>query len=137
MHFNESGSRMRHTLTWKGQMNVPIKECVGQTRDRWTLNTHVCSDPARFTDYPPLEAMFKGGPIVDKKVKHLLEHLCAGGDFGPMPWLSVTVGPKGSYRQEHVLRYLKRHLEPMTPTRRWRILMCDVYSAHLDKEVVA
>jgi hypothetical protein len=101
------------------------------------LNTHVCSDPARFPDYPPLEAMFKGGPIVNNKMQHLLENLCAGGDFGPMPWLSVTVGPKGSYRQEHVLRYLKRHLEPMTPTRRWRILMCDVYAAHLDEEVIA
>ena len=49
----------------------------------------------------------------------------------------MAVGPKGSYRQEHVLAYMRLHLVPMAPGRDWRILMCDVCSAHVDGEVRA
>jgi hypothetical protein len=34
MHFNESGSIMNKTLAWAGQSDVPLKECVAQTRER-------------------------------------------------------------------------------------------------------
>ena len=54
----------------------------------------------------------------------------------PLTWLSVTVGPGGSYRQEHVLKYLERHLPLMIPERPWRILLCDVYGAHMDESIV-
>ena len=135
MHFNESGSRMRKTLAWSGQSEVPLKECAAQARERWTLNTHVCSETLAPGNLPPLEALFKGGVGVAAKVKRALKELCVGGDYGLLEWLGVGVGPKGSYRQSHVLAYLRRHLLPMTPERKWRILMCDVYSAHLDEAV--
>jgi hypothetical protein len=87
----------------------------------------------QFGQWPSLEVLFKGGPGVCAKVERTFRSLCAGGDYGPLEWLSVAVGPKGSYRQEHVLAYMRRHLAPMGPGRDWRILMCDVYSAHLDE----
>ena len=126
---------MKKTLAWQGQSDIPLKECASQTRERWTLNTHVRSVSPTPGDWPPLEILFKGGAGVSAKVERTLQALCAGGDYGPLAWLSVAVGPKGSYRQEHVLRYLQRHLLPMDSSRRWRILMCDVYSAHLNDEV--
>ena len=49
--------------------------------------------------------------------------------------MSVAVGPRGSYRQEHVQQYLQRHLPTKTPGRAWRILLCDVYSAHKDDTI--
>ena len=61
-------------------------------------------------EYPPLEALFKGGPRVVARAQAALDRLREEGDYGPLPWLSVTVGPRGSYRQEHVLKYLERHL---------------------------
>ena len=99
------------------------------------MNTHVCSETLALGRCPPLEALCKGGGGVAAKVQRTLKELCAGGDYGSLEWLSVGVGPKGSYRQSHVLAYLRRHLLPMTPERKWRILMCDVYSAHFDEAV--
>jgi hypothetical protein len=55
MHFNESGSRMKKTLAWAGQSDVPLKECVAQTRERWTMNTHVRSRVRQVGEWPPLE----------------------------------------------------------------------------------
>ena len=44
-----------------------------------------------------------------------LDRLRDEGDYGPLTWLSVAVGPRGSYRQEHVLKHLERHLPLLTP----------------------
>ena len=60
-HFNESGSQMRKTLHWKGVPEVPLKECASAVRCRWTACTWTSSRIARFEEYPPLEALFKGG----------------------------------------------------------------------------
>ena len=51
---NGSGSRMRKSLAWSGQSEVPLKECAAQTRERWTLNTHVCSETLALGKCPPL-----------------------------------------------------------------------------------
>ena len=135
MHFNESGSRMRHTLAWKGCLDVQLKECVSQTRERWTLNTHVLASPRADDEFPPLEALFKGGPRVAASARAALARLRDEGEYGPLTWMSVAVGPRGSYRQEHVQQYLQRHLPMKTPGRAWRILLCDVYSAHKDDTI--
>jgi len=97
--------------------------------------THVASDLARFPERPPLEALFKGGVRVDESLYVALTDICAGGYYGHLPWFSAAVGPKGTYRPEHVFQYLRRHLEPMSLGRQWRILWCEVFYAILDAEV--
>ena len=57
------------------------------------------------------------------------------GDYGPLTLVSVAVGPRGSYRHEHVAKYLQRHLPMQSPGRPWRIVLCDVYSANMDDTI--
>ena len=82
MHFNESGSRMKTTLEWEGQSDVPLKERGSQTRERWTMNTHVRSKVRAVGEWPPLGIVFKGGPVVAANVERTFRSLCAGGDYG-------------------------------------------------------
>ena len=49
--------------------------------------------------------------------------------------MSVVTSPKASYREDHVLNFIEDRLEDMTPSRRWRILLLDAYSAHLSERV--
>ena len=134
-HMNESGSQNRKSLQWRGVGEVPLKECASSTRARWTANTYVTSRPGSFAPFPPLEIMFKGGPVVERRVVEHLRTLCAGGDLGDLRWVTVTTSDKGSYRAEHVVEFLRRHLPERTPETRWRILMCDVYGPHDDAAV--
>ena len=78
-HFNESGSQMRKTLHWKGVPEVSLKECQSAVRSRWTACTYTSSRIGKFDEYPPLEAVFKGGPVVQKRLDDMLLTLCAGG----------------------------------------------------------
>ena len=54
--------------------------------------------------------------------------------------MSLTFGPKGSYRAEHVVRFLQRWLRPWTKGREasadYRLLYLDAFAAHLDESVV-
>jgi hypothetical protein len=50
-------------------------------------------------------------------------------------WMSVTTAPKGSYREQDIIQFLKTHLEEMTEGRQWRILLADDFSAHKTKNV--
>ena len=134
-HFNESGSQTRKTLHWQGAPEVPLKECAAAVRMRWTATTYASTKPDRFTEFPPLEALFKGGPIVEQRLDDVLISLCAGGDQGELTFFTVQVGPKGSYRTDHVLEFLKRHLEPASAGRDWRIIMADFYGPHADTTV--
>ena len=61
MHCNESGSRTRRTLGRQGSRDVALKAYVGQTRDQRSLNTCASSEKRRLVEYPPLEALCKGG----------------------------------------------------------------------------
>ena len=70
------------------------------------------------------------------RIAATVDHLRAGGDYVALPWFSSGVGPRGSYRLEHVLAYMRRHLQVMLPGRQWRIIMCNVCSAHLGQEVI-
>ncbi len=57
------GTRMRWRLVLPGAKDVGLKECLGQSSQRWTLNTCVCSGPRGFGKHLPLEALafVKGG----------------------------------------------------------------------------
>ena len=53
---------------------------------------------------------------------------------------TVTFGPKGSYRLEHVIRFIETVMEDFTPERQqandWRLLFLDAFAPHLDPAVV-
>ena len=134
-HFNESGSAMRKTLHWRGVAEVPLKECASAVRSRWTATTYASTKPDRFTEYPPLEVLFKGGTVIEQRLDDMLISLCAGGDQGELSFFTAQVGPKGSYRTDHVVEFLRRHLEPAGPGRDWRIIMADFYGPHADTTV--
>ena len=52
---------------------------------------------------------------------------------------SLTTAPRGSYRLEHVLEFLQRHLPAWSEARAaagdYRLLFLDAYAAHLDQQV--
>ncbi len=52
---------------------------------------------------------------------------------------SLAFGPKGSYRAEHVVDFLRRWLEPWSDERAaandWRMLYLDAFRAHLGVEI--
>ena len=128
MHVAESGSKLLQTLAFTGEADVTLEECHTATRDRWTLTTWVTNSLTRAMSIPPLECCFKGGVRVHAALQRMLADIRAGGLCGD--WLSLVATEKGSYKEPDVYRYLERHMEPWGPTRRWRILFCDAYSAH-------
>ena len=78
---------------------------------------------------PGLELMFKAaGDVLEKKLQTFARSLGCN-------WLSVVTGPKGSYREEHVLQYLETHLPPMNEGRRWRLLLLDAYAPQMSDAV--
>ena len=79
-------------------------------RARWSACTFASTSPGRCQDFPPLEALFKGGSVAEKLLDDALLRLCAGGDLGELSVFSAQVGPKGTYRAEHVLDFRRCHL---------------------------
>ena len=75
---------------------------------------------------PPAECMFKAEPDgpVDKRLQEFLR------SRGFPSWFTVTVGPKGSYRERDIIEFLKKHLEPWRAGRDWRIVLADDCTAH-------
>ena len=47
----------------------------------------------------------------------------------------MQTGPKGSYRTEHVVAFLQRHLCEASENRDWRIITADIYGPHADSVV--
>ena len=77
---------------------------------------------------PSLELMFKAqGCELEGRLQAFIP--------ADAPWWTVVTSPRGSYREEHVLAYLERHLEPWSAGRRWRILLCDAFAAHMGSNV--
>ena len=129
-HMNEAGSKAEKSLSIRGGGIVPLKEGHAQTRERWTLQTTTTSNPSRARDIPPVEVMFKAqGERVQAKAQAVVPSWA--------PWLTVKTSPKGSYREDDVLDFIEKRLEPQTPERPWRILLLDAYAAHLSDRVRA
>ncbi len=131
-HHNETGSAGAKTLAVAG-VPVPLVECHGATRERWTANLMTMSDKDRLRREgpPPMECMFKAEGGGEKLRPRLEEHLRRRG-FGA--WVSAATSAKGSYRTPDVIVYLERHLShmPEPPQQRgWRIMMADDHGPHL------
>ena len=76
--------------------------------------------------------MFKGakGDTVDERLRDNRR------SRGFLSWLTVTMGPKGSYREHDVLTLLFRHLEHWREGRHWRIVLADDCAAHKTDNVL-
>ena len=130
LHMNEAGSKQLKGLALAGE-TLDLKENVAATRERVSLMTLVTSDEAEATwQTVPVELLFKG------KKDGILRG-CRALKTG----LRITFqhAPKGSYRLEHVLRFLEQHLPEFTEERKsandYRLLFLDAYAAHLDEQI--
>ena len=132
VHFNEGGSKLARTLEIVGAPSVALKENHAATRERVSIMTCVTSDPAvaGLARFPPLELLFRAKS--DKRVRSLV--------LPENTNVSVQWAEKGSYREEHLLSYMNRWLEPWTPERLraqdYRILMMDVARSHVGANVL-
>lgn len=132
LHMNEGGSKNTGSLDIKGAPEVRLKENHAATRQRLSLMTGVTSsfEEASRLGGPPLEVCFKG--MTDKVLRGL--------ELRRDMQISLAFGPKGSYRAEHVVRFLERWLRPWTEEREasadYRLLYLDAFAAHLDQSVV-
>ena len=131
-HNNETGSQDKPTLSVRGS-TVPIVEGNSDVKMRWTANLSTVS---RFTavaggKMPFCEVMFRAssqGPVYNRLQKFLRE-----SNFPD--WFTVTTAPRGSYREEDIIEYMKKHLEEWHEGRDWRILLADDFSAHKTENV--
>jgi len=126
-HHNETGAQNKPVLGVKGA-KCPIVEGNSDAKCRWTANLTTMSKFTAVADgpMPPAECMFKAEKdgSVDARAQEFLR------SRGFPKWFTATVSPKGSYREEDVISFLRKHLELWTPDRDWRILLADDYSAH-------
>ena len=131
IYMNEGGHKNQPTLHLAGAGDVLLKSCVAQTRQRISLMTTVSSlaQEARASTLP-VELCFKGktGRTLKKLPKN----------FGGNVYFQYS--PKGSYRAEHVVRFLRKALPAWTEERArtndWRMLYLDAYKAHFAQEVL-
>jgi hypothetical protein len=132
IHFNESGSKNSYTLDFAGVPAVKLKQNHSATRERVSVMTCVSSSQAAALQARklPIEALFRA------KSEKRTRKLKAPKDMN----LSLQWALKGSYRLEHIIRFLDRWLDPWTPARAeaqdYRILMLDVAGSHCGDEVV-
>ena len=131
-HHNETGSQNKPTLAVKGSV-VPVVEGNSDVKSRWTGNF---TTQSRFTGgkgdpMPAVECMFKAER--DGRVAARLQEFHRSHGFPQ--WFTVTVGPKGSYRELDVISWLEKHLEPWKEGRDWRVYLCDDYAAHKTNNV--
>jgi hypothetical protein len=131
-HHNETGSQNKPILGVKGDI-VPVCEGNSDTKCRWTANL---TTKSKFTavaggEMPFAECMFKGasGEQINTRLQNFLR------DRGFPSWFTVTVGPSGSYCEEDIISFLRKHLEVWKEGRDWRILLADDYSAHKSDNV--
>ena len=133
-HNNESGSQDKPTLNL-ASVKVPVIEGNTEVKARWTANLSTVSKqaaaPQSRQQIPFHEMMFKAAR--DGQVYARLQEFIRSRGFPR--WLSVTVAPKGSYREEDVIQFLNKHLDEWGEGRDWRILLADDYSAHKTENV--
>ena len=132
VHLNEGGSKMVRTLELAGAPDVWLKENHAATRERTSIMTMVTSDVAAATQprFLPIEVLVRAKS--EKRTRSLVLPRNTN--------VSVRWAVKGSYREEHLLAYLNRWLEPWTPERQaakdYRVLMMDVARSHIGEEVL-
>lgn len=133
-HNNESGSQDKPTLNL-ASVRVPVIEGNTEVKARWTANLSTVSKqaatPQSRHQIPFHEMMFKAAR--DGQVYARLQEFIRSRGFPR--WLSVTVAPKGSYCEQDVIEFLKKHLDEWEEGRDWRILLADDYSAHKTENV--
>ena len=133
VHFNEAGSKGVGTLEIQGAPAVRLKENHAATRERVSVMTSVTSNPlaASSPTLMPLELLCKAKTNFRTRSVE-----CPRGLKFSLAWAE-----KGSYRQEHILAYLRRWLDPWSEQRAlrrdWRILFLDVAKSHCGPEVLA
>mgnify|MGYP005671698245 CR=1 FL=1 len=147
-HNNETGNQDKPTLNVRCA-KVPIIEGKCAVKERWTANLTTVSriylgqpsdpqsQPSQSLQQKPFhEIMFKGATktegtnaIIHDRLQKFVR------DRGFPSWMTVTTAPKGSYREQDVIEFLKTHLDEMTPGRDWRILLADDYRAHKTQNV--
>ena len=93
----------------------------------------MASGPSNGVASSPLEMLFQSKTAKTKS--KVLRNAKLPKDLD----MSATVGPKGSYREEHVVAYLERWLQPWSEERQaagdWRIMYMDAYKAHLTDRI--
>ena len=120
-HFNETESKERSSLVFKGSKDTALKTNHSQSRARVSLNTHMSNDP---TFEAPIECLFK------LKTGRMLRSLRL-----PRGVLcSLAHSESGSYNAAIFLEYLKRWLPLWDETREaqkdYHILFLDAFTGH-------
>ena len=71
---------------------------------------------------PGFEMMFKAdGHTLEGKLQ---DYLFSKG----LPFrVTVVTGPSGSYREVHILNFLDKHLDKVTPCKTWEFLFLDAH----------
>ena len=131
-HNNETGSQDKPVLNVKGA-KAPVVEGKDDVRMRWTANltTISCSRGILEGQMPPVECLFKGeseGKLKEKLTAHIRSR-------GFPNWFSVACSPRGSYREDDIIEFLNKHLEPWKPGRDWRIILADDFAPHKSANV--
>ena len=137
LQVNTAASKNKGTLELSAAHHVPILDDHAQSRERVSLMTSAF-------DYSTAEARGDAGPcrrepmeVLGRWTKPMLGRLRVppGGRY------SLQAGPKGSYRLEHVMKFMDRHLEEWSPARAkavdYRIWGIDAYQVHNMDEVRA
>ena len=106
LHRNEVGSKGGPSLETEGTTKASVVENHAHTRDRFTVMTMVISDAALASSQLHLEILFKSSAKNPQDAKCLKQMPAESMN------VSYTIGPRGSYRLEHVLGYLTTALSP-------------------------
>ena len=132
IHLNESGSKEIRTLAIWGEDDVELRQNHSHTRERCSIMTMTTSDLAKaeHASRLPIEIMKKANSDRTLKGIRLPKDMSA----------SVTWAPKGSYRHDDILGYIRRWCEEWTEARAaandYRIFMLDVARSHIGKDIV-
>ena len=133
-HDNETGSQDKAILGVRSSI-VPVVEGNSDVKSRWTANLTTFSQytPVAGGPMPWSECMFKAER--DGQVHERMQAFHRSRGFPK--WFTVTVSPKGTYREYDIISFLEKHLEPWGEGRQWKILLADDFSAHKTDNVWA
>ena len=131
LYLVEAGSKCIGTLEIAGALSVKLKSNHAASRERVSIMTWVTSNKhfATCSKRPPIELLFKA-----KSSRRTASLICPDGTS-----VAVTWAPLGSYREENIIAYLRRWLDPWTAERKasgdYRLLYLDVAKCHLGSKV--